>query len=209
MYLIKGLVKNYSLVCVLFSYIETDKTTINFNLDSKGFPRAVATRTLKKRRPASRPLGQILRTTDNNFIDFIRRCFEFVENKYDFLEKQNYFLFRWDPLERLTPEEGLRHPWIIETRLKRSSHESRTRYKAKKDETTNNNNTINHNISTINGDSCNIFILYLIFLLIISSFKIVFSLNETTGHEDALATEEDKQITNSGTSMIFPRISNQ
>jgi dual specificity tyrosine-phosphorylation-regulated kinase 2/3/4 len=47
-------------------------------LDSKGIPRTVSTKTLKKRRPASRPLGQILRTTDNNFIDFIRRCFEFV-----------------------------------------------------------------------------------------------------------------------------------
>ena len=45
-------------------------------LDSKGIPRTATTKTLKKRRPASRPLGQILRTTDNNFIDFIRRCFE-------------------------------------------------------------------------------------------------------------------------------------
>jgi hypothetical protein len=41
-------------------------------------PRNVSIKTLKKRRPASRPLGQILRTTDNHFIDFIRRCFEFV-----------------------------------------------------------------------------------------------------------------------------------
>lgn len=47
-----------------------------FSLDSKGVPRTVTTKTLKKRRPASRPLAQILRTTDNNFIDFIRRCFE-------------------------------------------------------------------------------------------------------------------------------------
>ena len=43
-------------------------------------PRSVSTKSAKKRRPASRPLGQILRTTDNNFIDFIRRCFEFVSN---------------------------------------------------------------------------------------------------------------------------------
>ncbi len=64
-------------------------------------------------------------------------------------------VFRWDPLERLTPEEGLRHPWIVETKLKRSSRESRTRYRAKKEDnnaTTNNNN----NTSTINGDSCKI-----------------------------------------------------
>lgn len=62
------------------------------------------------------------------------------------------FLFRWDPLERLTPEEGLRHPWIVEAKLKRSSRESRTRYRPKKDE---NNTNLNNNISTINGDSCN------------------------------------------------------
>jgi len=55
-------------------------------LDSKGIPRAISTKTLKKRRPASRPLGQILRTTDNNFIDFIRRCFELV-----FLHKFSFF----------------------------------------------------------------------------------------------------------------------
>ncbi|CAF3396305.1 unnamed protein product, partial [Rotaria sp. Silwood2] len=95
--------------------------------DSKGVPRTVSTKSLKKRRPASRPLGQILRTTDQNFIDFIRRCFE------------------WDPVERLTPEEGLRHPWIIETKLtQRTSRESRNKYRTKKDE----------NISTVNADSC-------------------------------------------------------
>ncbi|CAF0909010.1 unnamed protein product [Rotaria sordida] len=138
--------------------------------DSKGIPRTVSTKSLKKRRPASRPLAQILRTTDNNFIDFIRRCFE------------------WDPVERLTPEEGLRHPWIVETKLKRSSHESRTRYKTKKDD--NNNNTTNNNTSIINGDS-------------------YFSLNETTGHEDSAAIEDDKQIRNGGSSTMFPRISNQ
>ncbi|CAF1124994.1 unnamed protein product, partial [Didymodactylos carnosus] len=111
---------------------------------SKGVPRSVTIKNLKKRRPASRPLGQILRTTDNNFIDFIRRCFE------------------WDPLERLTPEEGLRHPWIIEAKLKRTSRESRTRYRPKKDENT-----------TANGDS-------------------YFSFNETTGNEDTLLIDEEK-----------------
>ncbi|CAF3164871.1 unnamed protein product [Rotaria socialis] len=152
------------------SHVLEQGTRRKLFFDSKGVPRTVSTKTLKKRRPASRPLGQILRTTDNNFIDFIRRCFE------------------WDPIERLTPEEGLRHPWIVETKLKRSSHEPRTRYKAKKED--NNNNTTNHNTSTINGDS-------------------YFSLNETTGHEDTVAIEEDKQIRNGGSSTMFPRISNQ
>lgn len=56
----------------------SDDLLFFFRLDSKGIPRTVTTKTLKKRRPASRPLAQILRTTDNNFIDFIRRCFEYV-----------------------------------------------------------------------------------------------------------------------------------
>ena len=58
------------------------------------------------------------------------------------------FNFRWDPVERLTPEEGLRHAWIVETKLKRSSRESRTRYKPKKDDA---------NTSTANADSCKIY----------------------------------------------------
>ncbi len=78
MYLNKALDENYFLVCL---FLNLTKKEFQSNLDSKGIPRTVSTKTLKKRRPASRPLGQILRTTDNNFIDFIRRCFEFVLNR--------------------------------------------------------------------------------------------------------------------------------
>ncbi|CAF2587864.1 unnamed protein product [Rotaria sp. Silwood2] len=129
-----------------------------------GMPRTISTKTLKKRRPASRPLGQILRTTDQNFIDFIRRCFE------------------WDPVERLTPEEGLRHPWIIETKLtQRTSRESRNKYRTKKDE----------NISTVNADS-------------------YFSLNEITANEETFSNEQDKQTGSNILPMsILPKISNQ
>ena len=117
--------------------------------------------------------------------------------------------FRWDPLERLTPEEGLRHPWIVETKLKRSSRESRTRYRAKKEDSTNNPNA-NNNTSTVNGDSCKFFFLNNFLLQIDYFFPTDFSFNETTGHEDTLANEEDKQgTTNNGSLTIFPRISNQ
>ncbi len=136
----------------LFFFLFTLENLLNkSSLDSKGVPRTISTKSLKKRRPASRPLGQILRTTDNNFIDFIRRCFEFVLKRISFF-KNSFLYFRWDPLERLTPEEGLRHPWIVETKLKRSSRESRTRYRAKKDD--NNNTNTNNNTSNNNGDSC-------------------------------------------------------
>jgi hypothetical protein len=48
-------------------------------------------------------------------------------------------------MERLTPEEGLRHPWIVETKLKRTSRELKNKYKTKKEE---------NNLSTFNADSC-------------------------------------------------------
>ncbi len=41
-------------------------------------PRSISSKILKKRRPGSRPLCQIVRTNDHQFIDFIRRCLEFV-----------------------------------------------------------------------------------------------------------------------------------
>jgi len=67
------------------SHVLEQGTRRKLFFDSKGVPRTVSTKTIKKRRPASRPLGQILRTTDNNFIDFIRRCFEFVLFLFYFL----------------------------------------------------------------------------------------------------------------------------
>ena len=105
------------------------------NLDSKGNPRSASAKTMKKRRPASRPLAQILRTTDNNFVDFIRRCLEyiFVHSFLLSLPSLNSHRFRWDPLIRLTPEEGLHHPWMVESKLKRSSRESHLQQRRKKD----------------------------------------------------------------------------
>jgi hypothetical protein len=50
-------------------------------------------------------------------------------------------------MERLTAEEGLRHPWIIETKLKRTSRELKNKSKTKKEE---------NQISLLNADSCNI-----------------------------------------------------
>lgn len=48
--------------------------------DSKGVPRNLNTKLFKKRKPGSRPLAQILKTTETNFIDFIRRCLEYVSH---------------------------------------------------------------------------------------------------------------------------------
>jgi dual specificity tyrosine-phosphorylation-regulated kinase 2/3/4 len=44
--------------------------------------------------PRSKALGQALDCEDEGFLDFIKCCFE------------------WEPERRLTPEEGLQHPWL-------------------------------------------------------------------------------------------------
>ncbi|XP_076829149.1 dual specificity tyrosine-phosphorylation-regulated kinase 4-like [Brachyhypopomus gauderio] len=46
------------------------------------------------RRPGSLSLGKVLKTKSHLFLDFLMRC------------------LTWDPAERLTPEEALRHEWI-------------------------------------------------------------------------------------------------
>ena len=48
----------------------------------------------KRRRPATKSLTATLGTNDASFLDFIRKC------------------LHWDPLQRLTADEGLRHPWM-------------------------------------------------------------------------------------------------
>ncbi|KAI5105506.1 dual specificity tyrosine-phosphorylation-regulated kinase 4 isoform X3 [Silurus meridionalis] len=76
--------------------------------DSKGNPRNVTNSKGKKRRPSSKDLGSVLKTNDHLFLDFIRRCFE------------------WDPVKRMTPDEGMQHEWIHEGRLNRLRPKTRT-----------------------------------------------------------------------------------
>ena len=56
-----------------------DASTLFYaNSDSRGLPRHVRNKSSDIRRPASRSLAKMLPTTDNDFLDFIQRCFEFV-----------------------------------------------------------------------------------------------------------------------------------
>ena len=41
-------------------------------------------------------IEEILETDDRSFIDFVRRCLD------------------WDPETRMSPDEALRHAWILE-----------------------------------------------------------------------------------------------
>ncbi|KDN53337.1 kinase-like protein [Tilletiaria anomala UBC 951] len=66
--------------------------------DSTGAPRPVVNSKGKRRRPATKTLQQVLRCSDELFVDFIAKC------------------LHWDPERRLKPEQAMKHPWIIQAR---------------------------------------------------------------------------------------------
>ena len=62
--------------------------------DNENRPKIVPNSRGKKRFPGSKHLNDVILGTDKNFQDFVARCLE------------------WNPLMRLTPEQGLAHCWI-------------------------------------------------------------------------------------------------
>ncbi|KAI1888390.1 hypothetical protein AGOR_G00184650 [Albula goreensis] len=66
--------------------------------DSKGNPRNITNSKGKKRRPNSKDLATVLKTSDPLFLDFLRRC------------------LMWDPAKRMTPDEAMQHEWIQDPR---------------------------------------------------------------------------------------------
>ncbi|KAJ1549044.1 Dual specificity tyrosine-phosphorylation-regulated kinase [Cladochytrium tenue] len=62
--------------------------------DSHGNPRIFPNSKGKKRRPAAKSLGSVLRSPDPAFVDFIARCLV------------------WEPEIRMTPVEALEHEWL-------------------------------------------------------------------------------------------------
>ena len=62
--------------------------------NSSGSPRFVASSRGRKRSPGSKDLGTALRCEDKRFRSFIMGC------------------LRWSPQIRMTPQQGLVHPWI-------------------------------------------------------------------------------------------------
>jgi dual specificity tyrosine-phosphorylation-regulated kinase 2/3/4 len=63
--------------------------------DETGDPKIVPNSRGKMRYPNTKTLEDILECNDEPFLDFIRRCFE------------------WDNSARISPEEAMRHPWIV------------------------------------------------------------------------------------------------
>lgn len=52
----------------------------------------------KMRHPGAKSLWSVLRCKDSGFVDLLEGC------------------LRWDPAERMTPEEAMAHPWMAELR---------------------------------------------------------------------------------------------
>jgi hypothetical protein len=57
---------------------------------------AAASSAGKVRHPGTKSLWGVLRCKDPGFVDLLERC------------------LRWDPAERLTPEQAMSHPWVVE-----------------------------------------------------------------------------------------------
>ncbi|WIA15692.1 hypothetical protein OEZ85_002317 [Tetradesmus obliquus] len=80
--------------------------------DSHGNPSIVPNSRGKVRNPGSKSLWSVLRCQDPVFVDFLEKC------------------LRWDPAERLTPEQAMAHPWMqdqMTNRLGSFKQTSRTR----------------------------------------------------------------------------------
>ena len=63
-------------------------------IDSTGAPRPVINSKGRRRRPNSKSISSVLKTDDDQFVDFITKC------------------LAWDPDRRLKPLSALKHPFI-------------------------------------------------------------------------------------------------
>ncbi|OAD76785.1 hypothetical protein PHYBLDRAFT_19019, partial [Phycomyces blakesleeanus NRRL 1555(-)] len=79
--------------------------------DSYGNPRIFPNSKGLKRKPGSRKLAVALKSTDEDFVDFIDSCLQ------------------WDPVHRLSPTEAMKHPWIRKPSSSSRSREQKTKNK--------------------------------------------------------------------------------
>jgi len=71
-------------------------TRVKMFFDSNGNPRLVPNSRGKTRRPGTKDMQMVLRTSDAKFVDFLQGCLQ------------------WVPRERFSPEDALQHDWILE-----------------------------------------------------------------------------------------------
>ncbi|XP_026284517.2 dual specificity tyrosine-phosphorylation-regulated kinase 4 isoform X3 [Frankliniella occidentalis] len=63
--------------------------------DTYGNPRCITNSKGRKRKPGSKDLAMALRCNDKMFVDFVSQCLQ------------------WDSKKRMTPDEALRHEWLV------------------------------------------------------------------------------------------------
>lgn len=71
-------------------------TRIKMFFDTSGAPRLVPNSRGKTRRPGSKELHMVLRTSEAKYVDFLQGCLQ------------------WNPRERFPPEDALQQEWILE-----------------------------------------------------------------------------------------------
>ncbi|KAJ1165196.1 hypothetical protein NDU88_005625 [Pleurodeles waltl] len=69
--------------------------------DAKGAPKSITNSKGKKRRPNSKDLAVMVHSSDTGFLDFLNSC------------------LRWNPEERITPDEALQHAWIQSAKVRK------------------------------------------------------------------------------------------
>ncbi|KAH8829644.1 hypothetical protein DL96DRAFT_1598956 [Flagelloscypha sp. PMI_526] len=94
-----GEMNRSSLSCIMEVLGAPDRDFVNKSsrkklfFDASGAPRAVVNSKGRRRRPGTKTLAQVLRCSDEDFVDFIGKC------------------LMWDPERRIKPQAALRHPF--------------------------------------------------------------------------------------------------
>merc|ERR1719446_1422753 len=78
------------------SKILESATRTKMFFDVNGNPRLVPNSRGKTRRPGSKDMQMVLRTSETKYVEFLQGCMQ------------------WDPRERFTPEDALQQEWILE-----------------------------------------------------------------------------------------------
>uniref|UniRef100_A0A8B9BY68 dual-specificity kinase n=1 Tax=Anser brachyrhynchus TaxID=132585 RepID=A0A8B9BY68_9AVES len=101
--------------------------------DSKGFPKSITNSKGKKRCPDSKDLSTVLKTHDAGFLDFLKGClmswkwqsddmlwymYENSSASLNICLQRSHCL--WEPAQRMTPDEAMKHAWIQEPKICRA-----------------------------------------------------------------------------------------
>lgn len=89
-------------------HIVANATRRRLFFDAYGSPRCITNSKGRKRKPGSKDLALALRCNDKMFVDFVTQCLQ------------------WDSKKRMTPDEALRHEWLVSSSSIGASNGSHT-----------------------------------------------------------------------------------